>query len=350
MQLLQGQAQAAGQGLQAAEGMYRAQVQGASAGLDRERFGLEVKKEGRLASDATKKAHDAQLALAQRAAASRSLTPESRAAYSQLTDDEFGALVAESGVMAKVKAEDARALVKDKREMETIRQNARIVAEKTLIPMREAAAERVAAARMKYSSGEKEIRAEDSRAFKAYEKIQPGVKAVVDMKDAAGEIRQLIKDNPDAVGVIEGRIPEWAITREQARVRASFFTLLDAVRQSISGGTRFWNPQEFQNLSPKLAMAAKTERANMGIIDAIDDFANRGGRNIVRTNPYVRWNDVSEVWGNHTPDIFGKSEASGPASPTQRSVDDRTKRQAQPTAPAGTHHTYKVGPDGKLVE
>ena len=259
------------------------------------------------------------------------------------------ATVSKAALEAKEKQKIATA-----KEIANIKGDVRERVERDLAPLKFANAQRLQTNRIAEMAGLRKDLIEDRQANQEYEKVRPGVLAVVNMKDATGKLRQLISEHPEAVGVIEGRIPEYAITREQAQVRAEFFTLLDAVRQSISGGTRFWNPQEFKNLSPKLAMANKTERVNLGIMDALDDFAARGARNIVRTAPYAQWDKIGDtVWGQYKDEIFGSQDGSGAVSPTTpspmkgkktgQSGESETRRKD----PSGSWWSYK---DGKWVK
>ena len=211
----------------------------------------------------------------------------------------------QAGIVVQGKDADSQRKVKDAKELAQIKADAKVDVEKRLAPLKAEQARVSGEIRARLAGQIRSDNAIDRREVAAYQKAEPGVMAVNSIKDSTAQLRKLIEEHPEAVGVIEGRVPEILITRDQAKVRAEFFTLLDATRQSINGGTRFWNPSEFQNLSPKLAMATKTERVNLGIMDALDDFANRNARNIVRSNPYVNWNDVQDVWGDHKQEIFG---------------------------------------------
>jgi hypothetical protein len=231
--------------------------------------------------------------------------PEDKRAalYQGHVEQAQGAIAQENRVLANKKdLEQVKANVQQKVKDELVDRQGQI--SKAVAGMRIDASKDFLQARFA-NIDERQAISREERAYQA--KSEKGVEAINNMRDATAKLRQLIADNPDAVGPIEGRIPELMLTRKQAEVRAEFFTLLDATRQQISGGSRFWNPQEFQNLSPKLAAAVKTERVNLGILDALDDFSKRGAKNIVKSNPDVDWKTRAPVFGDIAEETIGKN-------------------------------------------
>lgn len=156
------------------------------------------------------------------------------------------------------------------------------------------------------------------REFRAYGKIEKDINGEMKAFAAAEHLQEIISDpaNTNYLGVIMGHVPEYAIAdpderRKVSGIRAEFFTLLNSVKDSFGAGSYFWRPQEFSNLSPKLATATKTMQADQGILDTLKADSIRVAAVGVRDNPDIDW----ETRG---PIVFGRlwPEVQAQAGPT----------------------------------
>lgn len=158
-----------------------------------------------------------------------------------------------------------------------------------------------------------------NREMRAYSKVEKDVLAASDTVSGIQHLRQLLKANPEYVGVIEGRLNpnlmalSGAWTPEQARkaseVRATFFTMLNDVKDTLGAGSYFWRPVEFANLTPKLARAVNDQQVNLGILDALEADVKRNATRLVLGTQDVDWAARKDSFGDLSSYVFSQVPA-----------------------------------------
>lgn len=314
MQILQGQGQAEGQGLQAAEGYTRTQE------LLRSHQMAETQKTQALTEKRVEKALGELQKVAMKGGGP--LTPEQFAAGMKargINDPEQianayqehtgGAQAAIAGLSGEQKRKIE--IMNDKSTIDQQRDQFKAGVQLQVARMHQISADKALTIRQ----GEMNDRAAASREMRGYGKVEKDVMAAIQTVEGSQHLRQKIEDlktiaGPEYVGVIEGRIPvdklplDDATKRRVGELRAEFFTMMNDVKNSFGAGARFWNPQEFANLSPKLASAIKSNATNLGILDAIDASAIRTARKLVQSNQDVDWETRQSAFGNLAPQVM----------------------------------------------
>jgi hypothetical protein len=143
----------------------------------------------------------------------------------------------------------------------------------------------------------------------------PKLQAMNEVEDSINTLRGQLKKMGDRVGPIIGSVRGVFggsfLSEEENKMRAQFFINLNATRQLIDGGARFWNPTEYKNLSNVLEQATKSEKANLGIMDALDDFKRRERQAVVDSNPNIDWKppQMKAVLGGDAPGVLARHDA-----------------------------------------
>lgn len=182
------------------------------------------------------------------------------------------------------------------------------------------------------------------------EELQAYTSKVKDKLEAAGELetdtkklRIMLEQRDKLIGQFVGKVVPTYILKQRADIEFQAFTQMNAIRGMIGAGARFWNPTEYQNLSPKLVQINKPTDVNLAIVDETEKFIRNNRQWIVNTNPDVNWDhpkrqvalgtdgpDVVKAWHGAMADVAG-----GTTPPSQATIPKEIKDVAASGAQDG---------------